>query len=279
MIRCNETDEEVRGFDDKSSRVELVSNNLARQILWKHDYKPITLLNYSTKLFSGSLSHLNPGTDYGTDDILHIDDIPAKDPLNFKENKPFNNFVGFYSIDYKSHQFRDNEINVMLMKLKPDWFYTEERYYRLLRRGKANRYRLQGLLSKEKQTDFFFFIKRTTNRYNKDIEPNCLINAYLIPAISLKRLIMDNLNVIRENHGLSSLKLEENDKDKSFKIYQTLNIYREIKAKVRRNYKFRLFSMEDNGFGQDSLMMKIPEEHLLKYIKFNEKGDIIEKKP
>jgi hypothetical protein len=277
MISYKETNEEVRGFEDKSSKVELVTNNLARQILCKHDYTPVTLLNYSKKLFSGGLSCLNPGTDYGTDDIIFIEDIPSKDPFNFRETRPFSPSVGVYSIDYKSHQFRDNEINIMLMKLRESGFYTAERYDKLLKRGKAGKYRVQGSLSTEKQTDFFFFVKRANKKYYPDKEPNSLVNAYIIPALSLNKLIINNLNIIREYHDLIPLELKENDKEKTFKMYQTWNLYRETKFKVKKEYPFKLFRLKDYRPSQyDSLMMKIPDRYLLNYIKFNENGEIIE---
>jgi hypothetical protein len=108
----------------------------------------------------------------------------------------------------------------MLMKLKEE-LYNSEIYYELLEQGKGNKYRLQGILSTEKQTDFYLFIKRTTKSYYPDKESNCLVNDYIIPAIGLKKLVLCNLNFILESHDLSALNHEETNTKKTFGIYQT----------------------------------------------------------
>lgn len=265
---------QVRGSDDISSRTEVIANDLGIQILRKHGYNP-----YIPVQFENRLSHIfDYGTDFGIDHTIYTWQIPANDPLEFKQVQSFNKDNLYYSIDYKAHQFRDNEINIMLMKVKNWRFYRKESYFKRVENGKGEQYRFQSLLAKEKQTDFFLLVKRTTKKYYPNKSPNCLVNAYLIPATSLKTLIYDNLNSIRENHDLLTLNHEESDLKKQFGIHETWQIYRKIDNKIKREYPFQLEKRKDNRSNQyPSLMMKIPEEHLSNYIKFNENGEIVKR--
>lgn len=265
---------QVRGFDDISSKTEVIANDLGIQILRKHGYNPYVPVQFENR-FSDIFDY---GTDFGIDHMIYTWQIPANDPLKFKQVKPFNKDNDYYSIDYKAHQFRDNEINIMLMKVRYPSFYTLKSYFNRVEKGLGEQYRFQSLLAKEKQTDFFLLVKRTTEKYYPDKAPNCLVNAYLIPATSLKDLIYNNLNFIRENNDLSALNHGESDLKKQFGIHETWQIYRKIDNKIKRTYPFHLEKRKDNRPNQyQSLMMKIPEEHLSNYIKFNENGEIVKR--
>lgn len=268
--------EQVRGFDDESSRNEVKTNDLGIQILRKHGYNPHIPLQFENR-FKDIFDY---GTDYGIDHTIYTCHIPVNDPLKFKEVKPFNKDNIYYSIDYKAHQFRDNEINIMLMKIRNWRFYKMGTYFKKVEKGKVEQYRLQSLLAKEKQTDFFLLIKRATKKYYPDKETDSLVNAYFIPAIELKTQIYANLNAIRENQDLPALKHEESDLNKHFGIAETWKLYQELELKIRKEFPFKLYKQKDLRYNQyPSLMIKIPEEHVSNYIKFDENGNITEMKP
>ncbi len=276
MIKCKLTDEEIKN-EDKSGISENIANNLGKKVIERHNYNPIGLSK--SEIIAKDI--FNRGTDYGKDDVIFVDEIPINDPLKLKEIEPFDKDKEYYSINYKAHQFADDEINVMLMKIRQaKSFYTSEKFLEYCIRGNAEAYKLQGVLSKEKKTDLCFFIKWATEEYYPDIAPKSLINGYIIPFIPLRDLILSNLNFIRENNGLKPLKHRQKNLKKLFNIYETWELYNEIDFKIKRSYPFRLFVKKDKRIDQiPSLMMKIPKEHLTNYILVNENGDIIEKKP
>ena len=271
MIKCKLTSQEIRRSIDKSEESALISKDLGKQILKIHLYDPVRVI-YRENIVEDVFIK---GSDCGKDDIIFIDGIPDKDPLNFKEIKPFNKDRRYYSIKYKAHQFADDEININLMKINKDSFYTSERFLKNCSLGKAKEYGLQGILSSERETDFLFFIKRTNKRFYPDKDPDCLVNTYIIPHNSLKSLISNNLNLIRKDNGLKSLRLKQTNLKKLLGIHETWKIYQEMDSKIKKNYPFKLFKKQDKQKGQlPSLMMKIGNNNLPNHILINENGYI-----
>ncbi|WP_414469455.1 hypothetical protein [Methanobacterium sp. ACI-7] len=276
MIKCKLTDDEIRRSKDSSNASERIANDLGRQILERQGYDPKVI--YQDEEPEDIFVR---GTDYGKDDFVFIDEIPSIDSLKFKEIKSLNKDAKRYIINYKAHQFADDEVNIMLMKYnEAKNFYTYERFYRRCASGKGESYRLQGLLSREKETDLCFFIKWATTEYYPDKEPYSLVNGYIIPMMPLRKLVLNNLNLIRETNGLRRLYNKQNNLKRLFSIYETWEHYRESDIKTKGNYPFELFIKRDNRRDQiPSLMMKIPKNNLNNYILVDENGDIVELKP
>lgn len=268
MICYVKNEEEVRGIDDLSSRTELINNQLGRKILAKHGYQCVKPLNFDNRF--KDLFEFN--TDYGIDEVIFTQDMPEGDPLNLKKVDPFKDGI-YYSIDYKSNNFKNNlndEIQIKLMKFRSKFKYKEGSYFKFLDKGIAGRiYKLNSFLDKEKQTDLLMYVKQSDKQPNPT---NCLINAYIIPIKPLKRLVIDNLNKIRKECDKPRLELNKSHLDLFYGLYETWNLYDENKC---RNYNFKLIKQPDQNYGnKPDLMMKINRKYIPNYILFDNNGEI-----
>lgn len=250
-----------------SYRKEESFRRISEAILRNYGYKPISLSPES--LVSDNLLK---SIEYGVDNIIYTNEIPANDYLNIKQVNPFNR--DYISFDSRSNNFRnldvvnDNYVFIKLMEFFPNEYYSRDV---LLEKLDAKEdIRIKGILS-DKNPDYIFLIRNTFNKPREDISKNSLINAYLLPVEPLKLQVIEYLNFIRELNDENHLNLGESVVDSILDIYQTWELY------DRRSYDFELINVGD--VNKPDLFMKISKDNLLNYFKFDSNAFLIEYVP
>ncbi|WP_424355527.1 hypothetical protein [Methanobacterium sp. MBAC-LM] len=247
-----------------SSRKEESFRRISGAILRNYGYKPISLSPES--LVSDNLLK---SIEYGVDNIIYTNEIPANDYLNIKQVNPFNR--DYISFDSRSNNFRnldvvnDNYVFIKLMEFFPNEYYSRDV---LLEKIDAKEdIRIKGILSHQ-NPDYLFLIRNTFNKSREDISRNSLINAYLLPVEPLKLQVIEYLNFIRDLNDKKPLNLGESVVESILDIYQTWELY------DRHRYNFELINVGD--VNRHDLFMKISKNNLLNYYEFDLNGFLVD---
>ncbi|UTB33423.1 MAG: hypothetical protein NKF70_03980 [Methanobacterium sp. ERen5] len=281
----------VKGKQDMYAKQEMKAISLGRKIFHKYGYNPVEIHNFNDKVFKNTVFH--EGTDHGIDEVIYIDDIPTEDPLNLKLlSKPrFDDQC--YTIDYKSNNFSDNNsIYVKIMANHAFRFYEKEievngvmvntidHYYKLskkreeskLRKNKIKndlpslfekRYSNKYLLDHSNKTDYFMYLKYPDESYAVNYH---LKKAYIVLGESLRHQIIDIINDILHLESNTQIKLS--DTFLNHKISEAFSI--------SKKYKYQPLESGIELFkSKNDIILKIPEDNLIDYIKFNNEFNII----
>lgn len=284
-----ELNEHTQGIQDIHGKKEIEANKLAKRIFWKYGYDPIKIHNYDDHLFENK-SSLYEGTDHGIDDVIYIQEIPKHDPLKLKSLSRGRFDHTCYTIDYKSNNFSgdDNSIYVKLMKyIRPQHYLKEinikgktvnlENHYIKKDRERCKIAREEGrktirssideyynnnfLLADNNKTDYFLYLKYDERDYFY------LTQAYLIQANKLRYQIIGLLNDILDI-GDSNKRIKLNDSYLNNRISDALSIADKTNN-LSNNNDLELFKSKKD------VILRIPEDILTSYIKFDNEGEII----
>jgi len=246
-----------------SSRKEESFRRISGAILRNYGYKPVSLSPES--LVSDNLMR---SIEYGVDNVISTEEIPANDYLNIKSGDLSNR--DNISFDSRSNNFRnldmenDDYVFIKLMEFFPKEYYNRD--FLLEKLDMEEDIRIKGILS-DQNPDYLFLIRNTFNKPRDDIPKNSLINAYLLPVKPLRLQIIEYLNIIRGLNDENPLNLGESIVDSILDIYQTWKLY------DRCSYDFELIKVGD--VNRPDLFMKISKNNLLNYFEFDLNGFLV----
>lgn len=292
--RNEESNVIVKGKQDQYGKQEKKAISLGRQIFQKYGYNPVEIHNFNDKLFKNTSFH--EGTDHGIDEVIYIDEFPTEDPFNLKQLSKQRFDDQCYTIDYKSNNFSDNNsIYIKIMDNHFSKYYkkeiedkgvlvnTMEHYYKLYKEEEEiklrqkeiendndlpssfeQKYSNKYLLDHSNKTDYFMYLKYP----DKPTDPKYhLKQAYIVHGESLRHQIIDIINdILHLKEDNKRIKLSE--PFLNHKISEAFSISRKYKHKPLEN-NIELFKSNND------IILKIPEDNLTDYIKFNNVGNIL----
>lgn len=260
---------------------ERVGKDICRQIFEKHGY---CIHDFDPDVFKRSRSFDN-GPEYGIDKVILNKEIPVDDTLRIKELETLNPYHDYYAIDCKCvNNWYRNSIYVKLMPDQPFRYYTEGKVenrvdqYRdkvkiNINKSKKKEVRIslfdlpygnRQILGYKNSTDIFFFA-----HFDKSMQSNhALINSYLVPAEQLRHQVVDILNKILESEGKKLIELKKDVLYLNHGIKEAYSIFKDNCPLPENQIELFKFSGGD-------ITLRIPEEQIINYTKFNQFGEII----
>jgi len=125
------------------------------------------------------------------------------------------------------------------------------------------------LLDKNNQTDYFMYLKYPEKRS----EPVYNLNqAYLVPAEPLRHRIIDILNIILKK-GNSDQQVQIREYYLNHRIMEAYSIVKD--EPMPPITEINLFRARKNKYDTGDIVLRIPEQKLTSYIKFDNEGHII----
>lgn len=305
-IRSKNSNEHIQGIKDHFGITEDKANTIAKQVFENYGYNPIKLDNFNNKLFSGSLEPLNDRTDHGIDAKIFKDKIPDDDPFNLSQLKKGRSCDMFYTIDYKSNNFKggSDSIYIKLMpyrgiknylpsytesngKIIEPLYRNMKRDYRKCKRESKSKnrrskkksmmehyYGNNQLLGDNNRTDYFFYMKYNKFMGNNGDEILELVSAYLVPAEQLRYQVIGILNKILKKGYDHPIKLREDGLYLNHKIRHALRICDESPELIKPEVLKPPMDLFKPKY-KEEIHLRIPEKYLTPHIKLDAEGDII----